>query len=293
MRLPEKARQFGPSQSLLGIVTEPPEAAPAGERPAVLILNAGTLHHVGPSRVHVQLARRLAAGGFVAMRFDFSGMGDSAAREDGLPFASSVIQETREAMDFLARSRGVTRFALFGICSGADNALRAACADPRVVGAALVDPYNLPSAERVLHVYANRLLRLRSWGRLLSGRSQVLASARKAVALQRNAQTGADYASLLPSREEFVAALKTLADRGVQVELLYTGESPGYVHYRRLLRRPLRRWESRDRIRVEYLRDADHVFTLIRSQRRLLELIERWVGGLPREPAAARPAGDR
>jgi hypothetical protein len=139
-------------------------------------------------------------------------------------------------------------------------------------------------------VYANRLRSLRSWGRLLRGRSQVLASARKAVALQRN---GADYASLLPSREEYVAALKTLADRGVQVELLYTGESPGYVHYRRLLRRPLRRWESRDRVRVEYMRDADHVFTLIRSQRRLLELIERWVGGLAREPAAARPAGHR
>lgn len=281
MRLPEKARQFGPSQSLLGIVTDPLEAAPAGLRPAVIMLNAGMLHHVGPNRVHVQLARRLAAAGFVAMRFDLSGIGDSPARDDGLPFAASVVQETREAMDFLARSRGVTSFALFGICSGADNALRVACNDSRVVGAALIDPYNLPSVARVFHVYANRLLSLRSWGRLLSGRSLVWSSARTAVALQRTARSeGDDYASLLPSREEFVAALKSLADRGVQVDLLFTGESPAYVNYRRLLRRPIRRWASRARIRVEYLRDMDHVFTLVRSQRRLVDLIESRVRGL-------------
>jgi hypothetical protein len=279
MRLAEKARQFGPSQSLLGIVTDPAEAGPRGERPALLILNAGTLHHVGPSRVHVQLARRLAAAGFLAMRFDFSGIGDSPARDDGLPFSASVVQEVREAMDFLAGSRGVTRFALFGICSGADNALRAACADPRVVGAALVDPYNLPGADRVFRVYASRLLSLRSWGRLLSGRSEILTNARSAIAPQR--PPGADdYAAILPTPEEFVAGLKTLADREVQVELVYTGESPGYLHYRRLIRRPMRRWASRDRIRVQYLRDADHVFTLLQSQRRLLELVEGWMRGV-------------
>jgi pimeloyl-ACP methyl ester carboxylesterase len=247
----------------------------------VLLLNAGMLHRVGPNRVHVRLARRLAAAGFVVMRFDYSGIGDSRPREDALPFAASAVEETRQAMDFLAESRGVTRFVLFGICSGADNALRAAGQDPRVVGAALIDSYNLPTVARVLHMYANRLLSLHSWRRLLTGRSFIWSSARTARSLQRAASASHDgYASLLPSREEYVAQVSRLAQRGASLYLLYTGESPGYVNYRRLLRKPIRRWPWRNRIRVEYLRDTDHVFTLLGSQDRLLNAIEGWLAGL-------------
>jgi hypothetical protein len=275
VRVTEKARQFGPAQSLLGIVSDPPEAAATGERPALILLNAGTLHHVGPNRVHVRLARRLAGAGFVAMRFDFSGIGDSPAREDGMPFAAGVLQEAREAMDLLARTRGVARFALFGICSGADNALRVACSDPRVTALVLVDPYNLPSTARVVHMYASRMRSLRSWGRLLSGQSQVWSSARTAIAQPRGeAEHDDGYAALLPTPEQFVHALKSVADRGVQVDLLYTGESAGYVQYRQLLRKPMRRWPSRGNVRVEYLPHADHVFTPLESQRRLVDLVE-------------------
>jgi hypothetical protein len=288
LRVTEKARQFGPDQSLLGIISDPPEAAPAGERPALIILNAGTLHHVGPNRVHVRLARRLAGAGFVAMRFDFSGIGDSPAREDGMPFAAGVLQEAREAMDLLARTRGVARFALFGICSGADNALRVACNDPRVVALSLVDPYNLPSTARVVHMYANRLGSLRSWRRLLSGRSLLWSNARSAIAQPRSEQEQDDYAALLPTPEQFVLALKSVADRGVQVDLLYTGESAGYVQYRQLLRKPMRRWPSRENVRVEYLPHADHVFTPLASQRRLVDMLEGRMRRLAEAGAALR-----
>lgn len=295
MRLAERTRLFGPRQSLVGVLTDPPPAIERGERPAVIILNAGMLHRVGPNRVHVRLARSLAAAGFVVMRFDYSGIGDSRPREDALPFAASAVEETRQAMDFLAETRGTTRFVLFGICSGADNALRVAGNDPRVVGAALIDPYNLPTVARVLHMYSNRLLRLRSWRRLLTGRSLLWSSARSARSLQRAASASHDgYASLLPSRQDYVAQVSRLAQRGVGLYLLYTGESPGYVNYRRLLRKPIRRWPWGSRIRVEYFKDTDHVFTLLASQARLMGSIEGWLAGLnpsgPSGQGAADPA---
>ena len=45
--------------------------------PTVVLLNAGIVHRVGPNRMHVLLARALAAAGIPSLRFDMSGIGDS------------------------------------------------------------------------------------------------------------------------------------------------------------------------------------------------------------------------
>lgn len=98
----EKALLFGKTRSLVGVLTDPEHAESAAKRPGVIILNSGLLPKIGPNRLHVKIARRLAAAGFVAMRFDFSGIGDSLPRKDGMSFARSAIVETQEAMDLLA-----------------------------------------------------------------------------------------------------------------------------------------------------------------------------------------------
>jgi hypothetical protein len=278
----EKAFLFGERKTLVGIVTDPAPGTPkAGV--AVVILNAGMLHRVGPSRVHVELARRLAASGFVCLRFDHSGIGDSVTREDGLPFAVSTVRETQEAMNFLAGSRGIERFVLVGVCSGADNALRACAADTRVVGAALIDGYNLPAVSRVFRIYARRLLSLQSWARLLRGRSLVWSTAKSVMTLQRATESGQSlYESLLPSRQDYVAQVRALCDRGVRLFMVYTGESPGYFNYLKLLRRRVRRWPSRDHLRFAYASDCDHQFTLRATRQRLVDSIHDWAVSEPR-----------
>ena len=136
----EKVVLFGSASSLVGIVTDPIDATDA-TRPGVILLNAGLLHRIGPNRLHVELARRLAAKGLVVLRFDFSGIGDSDVREDDLPFWESAILETQEAMTFLEKSRGLRRFVLMGLCSGAVSLFRTARVDSRVAGAVLLDPW--------------------------------------------------------------------------------------------------------------------------------------------------------
>ena len=136
----EEAVLFGKSGSLVGVVTDPETSDDRGGRVAVLLLNSGFLHHVGPGAIYVKLARLMARLGFTSLRFDFSGIGDSGVRADSVPFERSAILEAQEAMDYLETTRGVRQFILMGICSGAAASFRIAYEDKRVVGAVLINP---------------------------------------------------------------------------------------------------------------------------------------------------------
>ena len=203
----ERALLFGERKSLVGVVTEPAAPAPP-ERPAVLFLNAGVLHRVGPNRIHVRLARELAHHGFVSLRFDFSGLGDSRPRADSTPFAQAAVAETRQGMDVLAASHGARTFLLVGMCSGADNALRAAGHDPRVAGASLIEPYSVPASGFLLYSYRKKILNPLSWWRLLRGRSEVLATLKERPTATPAAPVATTEQSLVPSREELVRQVR-------------------------------------------------------------------------------------
>ena len=111
---------IGEGARLSGVVTIPREGPE--DAPALVLLNAGATHRIGPNRLHVRLARRLAAAGTLVLRFDTAGVGDSETRRDGMPYVESVFVEVREALDLLAERFGVRRFVLGGICSGLSGA---------------------------------------------------------------------------------------------------------------------------------------------------------------------------
>jgi len=135
----EEALLFGKTKSLVGIMTHPLQTAGTGNLPAFVLLNAGIMHRVGPNRLHVKIARTLAAMGFLVFRCDFSGIGDSEVRQDALPFEKSALAETQEAMNCVHKVTGTERFVLMGMCSGATVSFKTACFDPRVVGAVLIN----------------------------------------------------------------------------------------------------------------------------------------------------------
>ena len=143
----ESALLLGSDASLAAVVTDPEPGAGAPQAPAVLWLSAGFLHRVGPNRLYVTMARRLAALGFTSVRFDFSGIGDSPPRRDHLPFDEGAVRDTREVIDWLAEHRGIDRVVLAGVCSGASVALWTASCDARVVGVALVNAGGLERSE--------------------------------------------------------------------------------------------------------------------------------------------------
>jgi pimeloyl-ACP methyl ester carboxylesterase len=291
----ETALLFGRSKSLVGILTDPRPGGTQPDRPGVVLLNAGVLHRVGPNRLYVQFARALAEAGFVVLRFDLSGIGDSRPREGSEAFASAVVEEVSSALDLLEASRGLRQFLLVGICSGADNGLRSASHDPRVVGAALIDGYNLGSLGFTLELYRGRFLSQQGWARLFSGRSELWSNLWRFLTSPRTERpTRTQSAPVLPAPPDYLRELRTLAERGVHLLLVYTGGSPALFNYRRLVRKSLRSWPSRERVEVELLEDSDHTFTLLCNQQRLVKRVCAWASarsGAVAAPGEATPTG--
>lgn len=271
----EHAVTFAP-QALVGVLAE----AAAGDGthgPAVVFLNAGMLHRVGPNRLHVRLARELARCGFTSLRFDRSGVGDSPPRKDGLPLREAGLSDVRDAMDFLAGERGASAFILVGLCSGADLAFSAALADERIVGAILIDGLPYRSWRSRLHRLASRLMRHGAWRRLLARDGplwrrlrRVRQPARPAVAARQRE---------VPPQEEAAAGLRALTERGVRLLLIYTHGRE--YSYRRQFRDMFPGIRA-DRVDVEYFRDADHTFTLGASQDLLARRVDQWMSGFQR-----------
>lgn len=285
----ESALLFGEDRSLVAVMTDPPPGVAArGE--GVIILNAGVLHRVGPNRIHVQLARLMAAEGFAVLRFDFSGIGDSRQAAGNEPFARRAVREASQAMDVLEQIRGIKAFLVVGICTGADAGLEISTQDPRVAGAVLIDGYNQPSLRMVLYFYRMKLINPWSWLRFLVGRSLTWATLVRTLAARRAAvpqAVSAGLETLLPPPSEFVSRVRRLSDRGTDLLLAYTNNSAAYYNYRRHLRRRIASWPSKARITVEHLAHSDHLFTLLVNRARILEIVVRWAARRPPVPARA------
>jgi len=72
---------------------------------------------IGLGQPHARrLARRLAALGYAAVRFDLSGSGDSERRPDVLNLLDAALVDIRETLDSLESSIQLRRAILVGLC---------------------------------------------------------------------------------------------------------------------------------------------------------------------------------
>ncbi len=278
----EKAVKFGANRGLVGIVAEP--AAPVAGKPAVVLLNSGILHHVGASRLYVQVARRLAAAGHVTLRFDFSGIGDSEPRRDTLGAAESAVVETREAMDLLqARKGGTDRFVLFGLCSGADMGFKAAGVDERVVGLVQLDPFAYRTRGYYVHHYGPKLVNVDAWRNYVSVRVQRWRATREAarrapgtVEDEPLEYVAPEYRRVFPPREETQAKLQALVSRRVQLLNVFSSGMPDHYNHAEQYRASFPGLDFGSLLQVEFIRGAEHTFTFLQDQERLLDMVEQW-----------------
>ena len=127
----ETSHRFGRHAHLLGVITEP-TVAPRGV--GVVLISAGLVPKFGHYRVYVDLARRLAREGFHTLRFDLGGIGDSHVGEPHLPLDERTALDIADAIGELTRQVLLRGVVLGGLCSGAEDAFRAAERDERVTG---------------------------------------------------------------------------------------------------------------------------------------------------------------
>jgi dienelactone hydrolase len=267
MSMEEEIVRLGSDQRLVGMLTAPPGNARV-DTPAVIILNAGIVHRVGPNRLHVRLARRLAEQGNTVLRFDLSGIGDSAADAEAESLEASVFTDVRAAIDLLGK-RGFDRFILFGLCSGAHLTVFYAPTDDRVVGAVLIDPEIPPTVKSLAVKIRSRLLHPNVWWGLLTGRLSLLPHLRAAAGSVPKDDSGVD------PLKAGGTALQAMVDRGVQLFVIFTGGHRWY-NYRELFLDVFSSIDFGDQLRLEYRPEADHVFSFEQSQQRLVESISEW-----------------
>jgi len=276
----ERVLSLGQQADIISIITEPDSekaSLPLESLPALIFLNAGVLHRVGPHRLHVSLARSLAVSGFTSLRLDLSGIGDSRVVPGTQTFRASAVADTRTAMDEISNRCGIDHFMLIGLCSGADNALATADADPRVVGLILIDAPAYSSWQARIRMLLSRLRRVQHVGANVRRRLSLIQWQLKSTA---SAHAPADQTSTtsqgrqLPSRHEYGELLTRLLTRGVRILTIYSGALGERCNHREQLFEVFPR--LRNRLDTEFFPRANHVFTELAQRRELMQAIGRW-----------------
>jgi len=275
--LTERPVFFGRDSAVFGIVTEPRP----GElrRRAVIMLNAGADLHVGVNGMNVTLARQWASRGYVVLRMDLAGLGDSrkrAGQADNEVFPETALDDIRAALQLLRDRYAVADVTLFGLCSGAYHALRAAAAGLAANRILMVNPQNyfwkagmrlddLQVAEVVRNpvVYRQRLTSWAAWKRLMSGKVDIariakIYMARPLLALTSTLRDAARWSGVR-LRYDLGRELEEIDARGVKIVFVFARDEPGIDLLRIEAGSSLRRLGERCRVRI--IDDADHVFS--------------------------------
>lgn len=289
---------LGPNQSLVSIITRPP-TPPTPETPIALFINAGLIHHVGPNRLYVRLARRLAQAGIPACRFDLSGVGDSQVRTDNTPFEQSILQDTQHLMNYLQEAEGYQRFILIGHCSGGIIALGVAAQDPRTVGVVMInaeggdadwDDYDLKrkTSQYYESYYSQEALSdPEKWKKFLTGKAHygkiirnvfqnIIWNKLSAASFKAKKQLAAEQPTIRPEIVTIFKSVPDVLNRQTRLLMLYSEGSTGLERTQLIMKDIQSIISQHPAFTLETLSKSDHSFTPLESQQRLIERISAW-----------------
>ncbi len=298
----ESSVRFGPERTLSGVYCRSPNGTP---KQAVVILNAGAIHHIGWARGSVEIARRLAASGVASMRIDIGGVGNSFASPNGASgslYALELRKDVSAAIDWLT-SQGIAEVSVVGACSGAYQAMHAAVADARIKRVALIN--------QLCFVWgASYQIQLSAW--------RATKSAVINAAMEDEAQAANEASSvinrLMPYAKKFAKGsfnalmslsqkasagltksnivedwFETLSARGVKVSMIYSDNDPGLTELERWLGPDGARATSLPGITKRTLENADHMLTPRHSREALGGMLFEMLGV---EEKVAKPVED-
>jgi len=271
----ENILTFGPESHLTATLTRPMGPSRAT---AILLLNAGVIHRMGPHRINVKLARHLAANGHTVLRLDLSGQGDSANSEAVLPYEEQAVIDIRSAMDHLERLTSIRSFALAGICSAAHHGVSVALADDRLAALWLMDTHAYPTP-RTRWVRARKQLQIDLGGTLARW---ALKAVQMLASRARSGQARLDdnpYPT--PAKAEFARVVQALLDRQVRLQFVYTGGMFWQHNHASQWRDTFRDFGAVAQAPCDLLPDVDHTASTLHAQQRLMASVVQFMSPLP------------
>jgi dienelactone hydrolase len=284
---------FGKDGCLFGILTK--QAAPLArpDRPAIIVVNAGPGTRIGPHRQYVRMARQWSKLGFLVLRSDLSGSGDSlvsAGMTESDPYPPRAVDDIRCAMDYITSRFDINRFVVAGVCSGADIAFRAGVEEQRVVGTLILNPrtfalFNIPTLEESVRVHnlAATVSARKNWGMLLrrdipwrdklSRISQVLRTATASLR-RRSFPLARGGGSPIPI-VNVPADMRRMIGRGVNTLLVVGDQDVGIMHVEIHHRKEMRALERLERFHRVGFTGIDHLFTSLYAQDLMAEAVAK------------------
>ena len=290
---------------------------------AVILLSPGVKMRVGPERLYCTMTERVVSLGLPVLRFDFYGLGDSEGEvcEELLRDVYNHIEvgrfvnDTIDAMDWMASTYGTRRFILSGLCGGAITGLLAAETDARVAGllALGITPVLASrSANSSMYItsgqladirltYLDKLLSPKAWLRLLTFKSDYRVLWRALAQPFNHEPAPAAQPVPLPPPEQdnanplFPPAFFSMTESRRPILLVFGGSD-------RLLWEFEEKFVARHRARlasgpqcyeVHTIPQANHVLSFEPWQQEMLEAasawLRRWFAGDVASPGAAEP----
>lgn len=271
MDVMEQILQFGPDQSLVGVLTSP-DCVEEHAHPAVayILFNSGVISRVGPHRNNVRLARAMAEKGKWVLRFDLSGHGDSRPALSGFGPREQAVADLKSAMDCLSDKFGIDRFCLIGLCSGAVHSYWTALQDARVVGLFMMDGFWYRTWLTKPIQYWKRVIHLGLIG-VVSRVFQYWHSPKA----EHSVDLSYDYLSN-PPKVDFVVGMGKLVERGVKIKLLYSGSVLDVYSYAKQFQHAFGRHDWCAEVTCSYRPDIDHTLISKDAQRAFIDEVGDW-----------------
>lgn len=290
MNYTESICEFGSDNRLVGILTEPKQSKT--KKYAVLLLNAGMLHRVGPAMVYVDMSRKLAELGYYAFRFDLSGIGDSEQSSNNSSFIDQGVIDTQMAIAYLKDTVGIDCFFAIGICSGADIAIKASVSCEEIIGACPINGswlddetlnglYPEVMRNNWLRYNKKNLFNFPRWFRLCSKLFDKLkaSSSDNPPKDEGKEQSGTKSGRHLDEGLSITCRdWEQLLDKKVKIYQIISEGSLSYDIFNLYLKRKFKSFSAfGDDHRLEFFKNIDHTFTPYWSKACLIEKVTGWV----------------
>lgn len=140
---------------------------------AIILLSPGVKMRTGPHLLYKRMTDLFTGLGFPVLRFDFFGLGDSEGQLEEKQLADvynhmevgRFVDDAIDAMNWMQKNHGTSRFILSGLCGGAISGLLAGSRDKRVVGLlglGITPVLASKAANPALYMTTGQLLELRT-----------------------------------------------------------------------------------------------------------------------------------
>lgn len=286
-KVKESFVRFGPHNRNFAILVEPSETVSL-ERPIIIIASSGATHRVGPSRLYVSLARKLASAGFRCLRIDIPGLGDSIihdSEQENREYIDKSSDVICQAMESFGSAYKKNRYIVTGLCSGAYFSFHAALDldDVEIVESILINPLtfywyegmefdNSPTKNfEYWNWYKQALKDPESWLKLIKGRAnysalyetiknriKIVLSAK--MDSRRSGSANISRANNLSENNLNVDLMKVAA-RNTHLSFVFARSDPGYDILMTSAGKTAKKLMNDGLIDIHFIDDADHTFS--------------------------------